>query len=225
MRNLLFLLSIGVLLAIPSIPADTSNSNPGQDTVIISTVPDVRQSTSYSCGASSLQAVLNYWGIDQREDELMDLLNTTPEAGTHPENITAVAASFGLKSALEENLSIDELKKSVNSKVPVIIAAQAWNGEYVNNGTWVSVTPNNWDDIWEDGHYMVVIGIDSRNVYLEDPAQLGTRGVIPIEDFINRWHDYGGCNCTGDQINVYKGLGIIISGDKPATYPAYTLVT
>ena len=57
---------------------------------LLSTVPDVRQSQPYSCGAASLQAVFNYWGIDMREGVLMQELNTTPQAGTPPESIVRV---------------------------------------------------------------------------------------------------------------------------------------
>jgi predicted double-glycine peptidase len=36
-------------------------------------LPDVRQSKSYTCGPSSLQAVLMYYGIEKREDILAEL--------------------------------------------------------------------------------------------------------------------------------------------------------
>ncbi|MDD1723749.1 MAG: C39 family peptidase [Methanospirillum sp.] len=214
-----------VFLVIPGVLADTGNYTPEPGTVLLLTVPDVRQGTEYTCGASALQAVLNYWGIDMREDELVELLNTTEESGTPPENIQSVAASLGLTASVEENLTPEQLEESIDANIPVIIAAQAWNGEYADDGTWISVTPESWNDTWEDGHYMVVIGIDDRNVYLEDPAQLGTRGVIPIGEFLSRWHDYDGGTGTGKPEHVYDHLGIIISGDEPASYPAYTPVT
>jgi predicted double-glycine peptidase len=36
-------------------------------------LPDVRQSKTYTCGPSSLQAVLMYYGIEKREDILAEL--------------------------------------------------------------------------------------------------------------------------------------------------------
>lgn len=196
---------------------------PDEGTIILSSVPNVRQSTGYSCGAASLQAVLNYWGIDKPESILIQLLGTSPASGTAPEQIVAVASSLGLDASLSEDLEINDLKESVESGIPIIIAAQAWEG-YDNNGVWVSITPENWEDIREDGHYMVVIGVDNRNVYLEDPSLLGTRGVIPIDEFISRWHYHPPCSDSTRQRTGYHHLGIIIRGEKPAQYMEYSLV-
>ncbi len=53
------------------------------------------------------------------------------------------------------------------------------------------LAPNSsWDDIWDAGHYMVVIGLDDRNVYLEDPFLPGSRLAMTREDFVASWHDY-----------------------------------
>ena len=46
-----------------------------------------RQATEYSCGACALQAVLSYWGRDVDENDLMQILHTTSEEGTYPEDI------------------------------------------------------------------------------------------------------------------------------------------
>ena len=53
-----------------------------------------RQSTEYSCGASALQAVLSYWGKDVEEQEVMQLLHTSPETGTYVGDIARVARAF-----------------------------------------------------------------------------------------------------------------------------------
>lgn len=39
-------------------------------------VPDVFQATDYTCGPSSLTAVLNYFHIDQREMDLAKMAKT-----------------------------------------------------------------------------------------------------------------------------------------------------
>src|SRR5512136_265710 len=72
-------------------------------------VPDVRQSTGYTCGAAALQAVLAYWGTSEREDRLAARLNSTPERGTHPLDIVRVAREFGLSAELREGLSLADL--------------------------------------------------------------------------------------------------------------------
>ena len=181
---------------------------------ILNTVPDVRQSTPYTCGASSLQAVLNYWGTDQREDELVALLGVTPEEGTSPENIVEVARQFNYSAELRENLTLADLETSIAAGVPVIIAAQAYAGN--------DSIPYTQD--WEDGHYMVVIGVDSENVYLEDPAILGSRGVIPRLEFLTRWHDATGTSPDDLPAQKFQHPGIFINDTIPASHPSFVHV-
>jgi len=46
-------------------------------------LPDVRQSRTYTCGPSSIQAILMYYGLEKREDILAYYCQTTEE-GTIP---------------------------------------------------------------------------------------------------------------------------------------------
>lgn len=191
-------------------------TGPSPQVGIISNVPDVRQSQPYSCGAACLQAVLNYYGIDKREGVLMQELNTTEEAGTHPDSIVRVARAHGLDAELRTNLTLADLEEAAAGRIPVIITCQAWS----------DVSPANlsWDRDWEDGHYMVVIGIDKDNVYFEDPSLLGTRGVIPREEFLSRWHDYEGTPPFSTGSTVLYHAGIFIAGINPPGYPVFTHV-
>jgi predicted double-glycine peptidase len=54
-----------------------------------------RQATEYSCGACALQAVLGYWGKEVDETELMRLMGTNEDVGTHPENMVRGAKALG----------------------------------------------------------------------------------------------------------------------------------
>lgn len=172
-------------------------------------VPDTRQSTIYSCGAAALQAVLMYWGVEYREDELMEMLGTDPEQGTHPESIVRVARELGFEAELREGMTLEDLSRLVGEGVPVIVDCQAWReGDQPP-----------WRDTWEDGHYMVVIGIDSENVYFEDPSALGSRGFIPRDEFLERWHDY---EAGGRQ---FLQAGIVIRGARPEPPPAFIYVS
>jgi len=160
--------------------------------------------------------VLNYWGTDVREGVLMQELGTTPEAGTPPDAIVRVARDYGLSAELRLNLTLADLEQSVVEKSPVIIACQAW--------TDTDPEELNWDTDWEDGHYMVVIGLDDENVYFEDPSMLGTRGMIPMQEFLSRWHDYLGTPPFGAYSTALYHAGIFIRGNEPAEYPAFTHV-
>lgn len=208
----------------PCCPAYEGADTPEPDTIILNSVPEVIQSTRYSCGASSLQAVLRYWGVCIEERELMDLLETSKDRGTTPEKIVNVAISYGLEASLQEQTTIEDLKRSIENRIPVIIIAQAWNG-YENDGIWVKIRPERWEEVWGDGHYMVVIGVDCRNVYFEDPALLGTRGVIPIDEFLSRWHFSREGETPDEQMRIYIHPAIIISGSKPASHSEYTWIS
>ena len=50
-------------------------------------VPDVMQATDYTCGPSSLEAVLNYFHIVAREQELAKKAETSNQYGTFPEKL------------------------------------------------------------------------------------------------------------------------------------------
>lgn len=179
-------------------------------------VPDVRQSTDYSCGASALQAVLAYYGDDRSEGELMELVATDGESGTAPESIVRVTAELGLRASIRENLSLDDIRAALNEKVPVIVALQAWVDDKPQGFSWAQT--------WEDGHYAVVIGMDADYVYLEDPSLLGTRGRISVREFDERWHDYSGKPPldAGDRRWVHLGIFIQNGGARGRKHPSFT---
>ena len=174
--------------------------------LMLSGLPDVRQSTEYSCGAASLESVLAYYGRDIDEENLRELLGTTAESGTYPDDIVRVAEELGFQAAVKENLTITDLEESLGEGVPIMVDGQAWRSSYEFN--------DSWSDIVDDGHWMVVIGMDEKNVYLEDPYILGSRGYMPLKEFEQRWHNARGL--TPSDTVRQNHLGVFIRGDKPA---------
>jgi len=183
---------------------------------LLSGIPDVRQSTNYSCGAAALQAVLSYFGIDKRERTLMDMLKTTEENGTSPENIVRVAKELGLQADPRENVTYEDLIKAYREGNPVICAIQAWTDAPPEKRSWTSD--------WEDGHYVIIIGADEQFVYVEDPSLLGTRGIIPRQEFLDRWRDYTGEPPYDPTDRAYTKLGIFITGKAPVRQFSFTKV-
>jgi predicted double-glycine peptidase len=190
---------------------ETSASEPGRapqlPPALLAGVPDVRQSTDSSCGAAALQAVLAYWGISEREDRLIARLHGTPLQGIHPDDIVRGAREFGLQAELREGLGLDDLEKALAGGVTIIVDLQAWRAK----------EDKSWTETWEDGHYMVLLGMDGRNLYFEDPSLLGSRGFIPRQEFIDRWHDYEGDPPLDAKDRTYVHMAIFIKGSRPAS--------
>ncbi len=167
---------------------------------------NTRQSTEYSCGASALQAVLSYWGMDLDEEELMKLLKTTPETGTYPEDIVRTAKELGFDAEIKENLTIDELERETKKGNPVITLGQAWLSR--------DEADKALSEDWEDGHYVVILAVDKDYVYFEDPFVRMGKGFTPRRTFEEHWHNIGGK--TPSDTSKQMHLGVFIRGKKPA---------
>jgi len=188
----------------PAAPTNTTSTP-----TMLTGVPDVRQAEYYSCGAGAMQAVLGYYGIDSFESDLRGMLNTTPGHGTYPWDMVRVAQELGLKADWKANLTLADLQKSISEGVPVITDSQR-----------LKETNKTWNDTWKSGHYMVLIGIDNRNVTFEDPFLLGSRLTMDRNEFVDSWHDYEAelSNLTDD--NKYQHVGVFIRGTPPQDRPA-----
>ncbi|AKB29163.1 hypothetical protein MSSIT_2444 [Methanosarcina siciliae T4/M] len=136
------------------------------------------------------------------EGQFIELVNTTlgktDRKGTTPSGIVEGVEKMGLRAEIRENLTLDDLRDSINKGIPVIVRLQAWK---------------NADQSWEmdaSSHYMVVIDIDSKNVYFEDPWILGNRGYIPHDEFIERWHTFSYASPTAAEKTKMIHMGIFI---------------
>jgi len=70
-----------------------------------------------------------------------------------------------------------------------MVDCQSWRSPASGNQSWA--------DDYEDGHWMVILGMDGKNVYFEDPYILGSRGFIPRQEFEERWHNLKGWGRVG----------------------------
>ena len=86
-------------------------------------LPNIRQTTDYTCGAAALLSVLNYYGLyDDSEMELAEELETDSEWGTDPVNIVCIAKKYGLEAYEFKGMSLEQLEGFVKSGTPVIVA-------------------------------------------------------------------------------------------------------
>lgn len=75
---------------------------------------------------------------------------------------------MGFQASLKDFASFSEIKKYVKEKkTPVIV-------------NWFSK---------DDGHYSVVVGIDHKKIYLQDPG-IGKIRILDLETFNRLWFDF-----------------------------------
>jgi len=172
-------------------------------------VPLVSQAHPWTCGAAALMAALVYFGVfDEPESRLDAELGATPEAGTRVASIVAEARRYGLEAEARTGLTFADLDEDLRHGAVVIVAVQAWAGHPVPD----------WRTNWEDGHYVVVVGLTDERVYVMDPSVRTGYAYLTREEFFERWHDY---DLEGTHRTVYERLGIVIRGDAQLTrYPA-----
>ena len=127
-------------------------------------------------------AVLVYFGVfDDAESVLDEELGATPEEGTPVASIVAVARRHGLTAEARDRPHPGRIWTARSRAVgPVIVALQAWPDAPVTD----------WRSRWEDGHYVVVVGLTGERVYVMDPSVRTGYASSPARAILNRWHDY-----------------------------------
>ena len=163
-------------------------------------VPLTYQAYDYTCGISALQSILYYYGKEFGQDELAKALKSDPIKGTNYRRMVAFARSLGFQVDVLIHMSLEDLKKLIDDRKPVIVLIQAWPDSAVK-----------WPESWEEGHYAVAIGYDGRNIYFMDASTLGHYTFIPIPEFLDRWHD------MDDQVKLIH-FGIVIRREGSTIY-------
>jgi len=159
-------------------------------------LPRQHQTYGYDCGAAVLEIVLAYYGIELREELVMKRAGTTIN-GTPIKGIVDTAAKLGLKCA-SKAMTIDEVKKYLDRKIPVILLLQAWT----------SKKKVNWEKDWADGHYVIAIGYNREKVVFQDPYSFKLT-YLKYDELEQRWHD------IDSKGRKYVHHCIAIQGRKP----------
>ncbi len=162
--------------------------------------PELRQAYDWDCGASAIQSILIYYGIDVRAGLIIKEAGTNHDHGTTPENMKAVFKSYKLKCT-SGKITIDEIKDYINKKTPVILLLQAWTRQ----------ENVDWKNDWDDGHYVVAIGYDSKRIYFEDPYSL-SRTYLSYDDLLLRWHHR---DSNGKK---YLNWGLVVTGQRSSAW-------
>ncbi len=145
-------------------------------------IPHVPQQTGYTCGPASLCAVLRYYGHRYiGEKVLAKRARTTAGVGTTTDGMMDAARSYGIRPWKWPEMTLDVLECMNRDGHPVIAAVQAWHDGGLPSDDYASR--------WDDGHYVVVTGIDDRHVVCMDPSLRGARAILTHAEFMMRWHD------------------------------------
>jgi predicted double-glycine peptidase len=159
-----------------------------------------RQTFDFDCGAKALQTVFAYYGIDIRQDELIEELGTGKD-GTRVDKMISVAEAKGFQVIAREYWSIREVKRYIDEGHPVIILLQAWADRYM--------TLKDWRNDYDDGHYAILIGHAKGVLLFEDPASF-RRTWLREYEFLARWHDL-----DSDRNRKYEQFGMVLLGKEP----------
>ncbi|TSC78555.1 MAG: putative fusion protein (N:peptidase-C:desuccinylase) [Parcubacteria group bacterium Gr01-1014_29] len=131
------------------------------------------------CGPAVLKMVLKYYGVNKTERELAKLTGTTKVGSTNDKAIAKVLHSCGLKAKIKNNSNFSDLKRYLNKGIPAIV-------------DWYTKGRKDYSDSTvADGHYSVVVGLDKKFVYLQDP-EIGKIRKLAKDDFLRVWFDYSG---------------------------------
>jgi len=139
-----------------------------------------RQAFDFDCGPKALQMVMEYYGVEIREDILIKELGTDEKNGTSVDSMMIVAEKHGFKVFAATEVSLKQLKDFVGAGSPVIVLLQAWGERYM--------TVEDWKADYDDGHYAIVIGYNGNIIIFEDPSSI-RRTWLTEEEFLSRWHD------------------------------------
>lgn len=119
------------------------------------------------CGPASLKIVMDFYGIEKSQDEWARLIGATKKSGCTPKQIISGLKNLKLNYIHKINSSIEELNDLIKNKTPPIIY---------------------WEPVKGYGHYSVLAGIDSKNVYIADSRKLKFIK-MSLSEFMEKWHD------------------------------------
>lgn len=131
------------------------------------------------CGPAVLKMILKYYGIEKFEKEIARLAGTKKSGGTDDKAIVRVLKKFGLKAKIKNNANFSDIKKNLDKEIPVIV-------------DWFTKGRKDYpESIVADGHYSIVVGLDKKFIYLQDP-EIGRMRKLGKDDFLRVWFDYAG---------------------------------
>lgn len=149
------------------------------------------------CGPARLAWVAQKFNLPVTIDSLAEIMGTTPEKGTLPEQMVRAARQLGLKAYAGENSDLDQLESARQDGAEVIVDWLLPDGPE--------------PDLKKDGHYSIFKKAADDWVSLVDPGA-GIKGedvvwYLTREEFMRRWSDV-----RPDNTKVYHQWAMKITG-------------
>jgi len=157
-------------------------------------VDDVHQLYPDTCAIKSQQLILNEFGYNISEDQLVqEALNNgwyQPGSGTSAANVGKLLELHGLPVAQYENANIFNLVNELAQGHKVIVGVDS--GELWNNGFWERMEDKIVGE--QADHALVVSGIDTTDpnnvkVIVTDPGNGDYCRKYSMEQFVDAWQD------------------------------------
>jgi ABC-type bacteriocin/lantibiotic exporter with double-glycine peptidase domain len=131
-------------------------------------VEPFRQTPGF-CGPACLKMVFQYYDVHTTEAAVAKAGNATRALGVGLAGMKKAAKHFGFTLKAKDHATFSDIQKMLKKGIPPIV-------------DWFSET---------DGHYSVVVGLDAKNIYLQDP-EWGKVHPVNRQDFYRCWFDFDG---------------------------------
>lgn len=147
------------------------------------------------CGPASLKIVLDYYSTDKTEKELAKMAGWNKTLGIDDRGIKKAAKILGFRVKVKNNSNYRDIQNWLNKGVPVIV-------------NWFTKGRNNYPESeTADGHYSVVMGLDDKFIYLQDP-EIGRIRKIKRYDFMRVWFDFKGDYLKSNELVIRQIIAI-----------------
>lgn len=174
-----------------SIEMDTINNTMNATGII----PDIQQQYPDSCAIKSQQIILNEFGIDVNEDQLVQFSYDqgwyhADGSGTSAENVGNLLETANIPVTRQENANVFNLVSELSQGHKVIVgvdSGELWGNKFEAwlKDFFIGDTPD---------HALVVAGIDTSDpdnimVIVDDPGNGDYHKAYPIDQFMDAWSD------------------------------------
>jgi len=166
------------------------SGTPGGDSVFWN-----EQTTPFTCAVVSQQSILNQFGIDVSESQLVYDATSNgwlTDGGTSPEDMGSLLEYYGVETHTNMNASISDVMTELSQGRKVIVAVDSgemWGQEGFS------------DELKDMGmgadHALVITGVDVSDpnnpmVFVNDSGEPSGAGkAYPMDQFVDAWEDSG----------------------------------